>query len=34
MGEGSDLSDGVKSLVSTIEKTAGLPRSRYSLAMR
>jgi len=32
-GEGSDLSDSVKSLVSTVEKTARLPRSRCSLAM-
>ena len=32
-GEWSDLSDSVKSLVSTVEKTAGLPRSRCSLAM-
>ncbi len=33
-GEGSDLSDGVKSLVSTIEKTAGLPRSQGYLLPR
>jgi len=33
-GEGSDLSDGVKSLVSTVEKTAGLPRSQAPLLPR
>jgi len=33
-GEGSDLSDSVKSLVSTVEKTAGLPRSQDSLLPR
>ena len=33
-GEGSDLSDSVKSLVSTVEKTAGLPRSQDFLLPR
>jgi len=33
-GEGSDLSDSVKSLVSTVEKTAGLPRSQGYLLPR
>jgi len=33
-GEESDLSDGVKSLVSTVEKTAGLPRSQGYLLPR
>ena len=33
-GEGSDLSDSVKSLVSTAEKTAGLPRSQGYLLPR
>ena len=33
-GEGADLSDSVKSLVSTAEKTAGLPRSQDSLLPR
>ncbi|MEE3350419.1 MAG: type II secretion system protein [Candidatus Gastranaerophilaceae bacterium] len=33
-GEGSDLSDRVKSLVSTAEKTAGLPRSQGYLLPR